>query len=92
MVHAVDFCHPISACCALLLIWFELVEECRHTGVNGRDVFAALDSRDTLKQFFTAFRLASACNINPLFEIDTVSGLLNIAVPRTDMAGINTLR
>ncbi|CZW09786.1 Uncharacterised protein [Enterobacter hormaechei] len=89
VVHAVDLGYPVSAGSALLLVRFKLVEECGHTGMNRRNVFTALNGSDTLKKLPSTFRLAGTGHINPLFEIDAITGLLNVAVPRTYMACVN---
>ena len=92
MVHAVDISYPLSTCGALLIVGFKLVEECGNTGMNRRNVFTALNGSDAFKQLPATFRLAGAGHINPLFEVDAITGFLNVAIPGTDMACVNSLR
>jgi hypothetical protein len=91
VVHAVDL-QPTQHLWRAAVRWFKLVEECGNTGMNRRNVFTALNGSDALKQFSATFRLTGAGHINPLFEVDAITGLLNVAVPRADMACVNPLR
>ena len=92
MIHAVNLRHPLGTCGLLLLIGFKLVEKHCNAGVNGWNIFTALNGFYAGDKLPASLTLVGDLGINPLLQVDPVARFLHIAIPGADMALVDTFR